>query len=150
MSRAERDEYGLADNCPIVNDYRGTVGCSVVGCTATAVEQHHFMPVHIAGGLEKANLWPMAPLCRTHHYEWHEKVTPYMNGKSKKMVVINFCPLCQKRVDRASVQNIAEPLPRWNVHCCAGAWCHITSEKDGLDYVVYMEQAARPRGVVQL
>lgn len=58
------------------------------------------------------------------------------------MVVINFCPLCQRRVNRAAVLDIDTPHASWQVHCVDGAWCHITSAKDGLDYVVYMAKAA--------
>ena len=50
--------------------------CSVCGQLGT--EWHHFAPRHL---FEDADRWPTAYLCRAHHREWHDKLTPKMGGK---------------------------------------------------------------------
>lgn len=62
---------------------------------------------------------------------------------------LNFCPICQLAIDRTAVLEISAPLPRWTVICHDGAWLHMRSDKDGLQYVVYMAGAAVATKVVK-
>lgn len=50
--------------------------CSVYGCQADGVEYHHFAPRNTFG-LE-AEDWPVMPLCREHHTEWHKRMNGYL------------------------------------------------------------------------
>lgn len=52
--------------------------CSVRGCQNTDVEKHHIMPRHLHNLYED---WPTILLCRKHHKEWHEFLTPDMYKK---------------------------------------------------------------------
>ena len=62
---------------------------------------------------------------------------------------LTFCPICQLPIDRSAVLEIAAPLPRWTVICIDGAWAHVRSHRDGLQYVVYMADAAVATKVVK-
>lgn len=69
----------------IVKDYRGYLAiCSVTGCGSDDVELHHFGPRGIFG--ETADDWPTAFLCRRHHREWGERVTPQLNPPTRARV----------------------------------------------------------------
>ena len=50
--------------------------CVVCGINGT--ELHHFAPRYL---FENADSWPTAYLCKKHHEEWHNKVTPNMREK---------------------------------------------------------------------
>lgn len=50
-----------------------------VVCGSLGVELHHFAPRHLFGA--DADKWPTAYLCRTHHKQWHDIVTPNMCKK---------------------------------------------------------------------
>lgn len=50
-----------------------------VVCGNKDVELHHFAPVHLFGS--EAEKWPKAYLCRLHHKQWHDLVTPNMCNK---------------------------------------------------------------------
>lgn len=65
------------------------------------------------------------------------------------ILAINFCPICGERVQRSAVVDLAEPLPRWTVHCRAGAWAHITA-RGGVAMVVFMVQASLPSSVSEI
>lgn len=63
---------------PIVEDYAGLFArCVVRGCERGDVELNHFAPRAIFGA--DADLWPTGYLCREHHMEWGERVTPHLN-----------------------------------------------------------------------
>ena len=63
---------------PIIFDNRGLPAiCSVKGCGSDDVELNHFAPRAIFKG--EADDWPTAYLCRKHHREWGERVTPSLN-----------------------------------------------------------------------
>jgi hypothetical protein len=63
---------------PIVEDYAGLYGrCIVRGCSSYEVEWHHIAPVAIFG--DDADRWGLMALCREHHQEWGERVTPWLN-----------------------------------------------------------------------
>lgn len=49
--------------------------CVYVGCPVTPTELHHFAPRNTFGG--DADQWPVLPLCRTHHVEWHQRMDGY-------------------------------------------------------------------------
>lgn len=49
--------------------------CVVAGCGATPTELHHFAPRNTFGA--DAELWPVSPLCRPHHVEWHRRMDGY-------------------------------------------------------------------------
>ncbi len=57
--------------------------CAEFNCDSFETELHHILPWHIAtpNGLN-ANHWPTVFLCRPHHKEWHDLVTPNMNKRS--------------------------------------------------------------------
>lgn len=63
---------------PIVEDYAGIYArCIVRGCGSDEVEWHHFGPQAIFE--EEADKWGIVALCRKHHQEWGERVTPQLN-----------------------------------------------------------------------
>lgn len=63
---------------PVIRDARGFLAiCSVVGCGRDDVELNHFAPRGIFGA--EADDWPTAFLCRQHHTEWGNRVTPSLN-----------------------------------------------------------------------
>ncbi len=49
--------------------------CCVDGCGATPTEYHHFAPRNTFGA--DADDWPVLPLCRTHHVQWHRRMDGY-------------------------------------------------------------------------
>lgn len=49
--------------------------CVFEGCIVTPTEYHHFAPRNTFG--DEADLWPVAPLCRAHHVEWHQRMDGY-------------------------------------------------------------------------
>lgn len=51
--------------------------CAICGKKET--EYHHFAPRHLFG--DDADNWPTAWLCKDHHKEWHDKVTPNMHKR---------------------------------------------------------------------
>jgi hypothetical protein len=82
------------DGLPVLNDRacsicagRGCPKCSCrcaeANCDSFETELHHILPWHIAtpNGLN-ANNWPTVFLCRPHHKEWHDLVTPNMNKRA--------------------------------------------------------------------
>ena len=73
IPRAEAGEAG--GDLPIVTDYSANgEPCAVCGSRAT--ELHHWAPRHLFG--DDCWHWPTAPLCKRHHREWHDRVTPGM------------------------------------------------------------------------
>jgi len=49
--------------------------CSYLRCDAATTEYHHFAPYNTFGN--DANNWPVMPLCREHHQEWHRRMSGY-------------------------------------------------------------------------
>lgn len=49
--------------------------CVYDGCETVPTEIHHFAPRNTFG--DEADLWPVAPLCREHHVEWHRRMDGY-------------------------------------------------------------------------
>lgn len=49
--------------------------CSVHGCTELVTELHHFAPRNTFGN--SSDDWPVLPLCRPHHVEWHQRMDGY-------------------------------------------------------------------------
>lgn len=63
---------------PVIRDHRGYLAiCAVIGCGSDDVELNHFAPRAIFG--KDADDWPTAFLCRRHHREWGQRVTPSLN-----------------------------------------------------------------------
>lgn len=60
-----------------IKGYMDNNVCAV--CGNKYVELHHFAPVHLFGS--EADRWPMAYLCKEHHKQWHDLVTPNMSKK---------------------------------------------------------------------
>ena len=56
--------------------------CRVCNVRHNTNELHHWLPKAIAG-LEMAEKWPKDFLCREHHIEWHQFMTPQFHGKRK-------------------------------------------------------------------
>lgn len=49
--------------------------CVVEGCASHLIEWHHFAPRNTFG--RQADSWPVLPLCREHHVEWHQRMDGY-------------------------------------------------------------------------
>ena len=63
---------------PIIEDYAGLYArCIVRGCGSDEVEWHHLAPRAIFE--DAADDWGIIALCRKHHQEWGERVTPQLN-----------------------------------------------------------------------
>ena len=60
-----------------IKGYMNNNKCAV--CGNKDVELHHFAPYHLFGS--EAERWPTAYLCRFHHKQWHDLVTPNMCNK---------------------------------------------------------------------
>ena len=74
ISHRKLTDYGIViDDLPIIQDGRSDL-CIVCGQSAT--EYHHWAPRHIFG--DESDLWPGAFLCKIHHDQWHQMVTPNM------------------------------------------------------------------------
>lgn len=58
------------------NDPREYDPCSVQDCAVTPTEYHHFAPRNTFGSAD-ANRWPVLPLCRGHHVQWHQRMDGY-------------------------------------------------------------------------
>ena len=48
--------------------------CCVRGCGEPGYEFHHFAP---SNTFRDADLWPVLPLCRNHHTDWHRRMNGY-------------------------------------------------------------------------
>lgn len=72
-------EHLVRNGTPIewtqVNQPRSKPGCAVTGCTDPGVDNHHFAPRNTFGA--EAEAWPVLPLCRRHHVEWHQRMDGY-------------------------------------------------------------------------
>lgn len=66
---------GTPVSCTQVNEPLDYPGCTVAGCTDDGVDQHHFAPRNTFGS--DAESWPVMPLCRRHHVEWHQRMDGY-------------------------------------------------------------------------
>ena len=53
----------------------GAETCVIEGCTSIFIEWHHFAPRNTFR--EQADDWPVLPLCRPHHVEWHSRMDGY-------------------------------------------------------------------------
>ena len=74
-----------AHDLDTIVDRRGYVAiCSVRGCGSDDVELNHFAPRAIFR--EEADDWPTAYLCRKHHQEWGQRVTPSLNPPPRPRV----------------------------------------------------------------
>lgn len=73
------DAYGVVvARLPIVEDFAGRYArCVVEGCGSEEVEWNHIAPRAIFG--HEADKWGTVALCRRHHQEWGERVTPQLN-----------------------------------------------------------------------
>ena len=67
------------EDIPTAHDYRETAVCAV--CGQPGAEYHHWLPQAFADDVENHSQWPGAYLCKKHHDEWHEIVTPYLPGR---------------------------------------------------------------------
>lgn len=63
------------DTLPVIENYSGMELCAV--CQSPFTELHHFAPRHLFG--DDCEKWPKAYLCKTHHNQWHNLVTPDMS-----------------------------------------------------------------------
>jgi len=67
-------QYNIEPNrLPIMENYSHNEPCIVCGNPMT--ELHHFAPRYL---FEDADKWPTAYLCKPHHKQWHDRVTPNM------------------------------------------------------------------------
>lgn len=58
-----------------MRDNRGQDTCSVATCDSREIEWHHFAPRAVF--TTEADDWPVMPLCRPHHTEWHRRMDGY-------------------------------------------------------------------------
>jgi hypothetical protein len=69
------------DQLPINEDGR-IEHCAV--CGEIGVDNHHWLPRYLAEKVdEDAEKWPQAWLCKKHHKEWHDLLTPNMSGNQR-------------------------------------------------------------------
>jgi hypothetical protein len=65
---------------PILYIYTGEP-CAVRGCNDTETQEHHWAPRILSPAFGPDwNNWPTVYLCAYHHRQWHEIVTPYIEG----------------------------------------------------------------------
>lgn len=57
-----------------VNDPATYEECVVIDCAQPGVDRHHFAPRNTFVDADK---WPVLPLCREHHFYWHERMNGY-------------------------------------------------------------------------
>lgn len=70
-------DHGISiDDIPVNEDQRSDL-CAV--CGEPGVHLHHWAPRFIFGDI--CDNWPVSYLCRKHHQEWHDRVTPRMCEK---------------------------------------------------------------------
>jgi hypothetical protein len=75
-----KSDYPNFDTFPILQNYIiNKEPCAVLGCENTDTEYHHFAPRYLFGA--DAERYPREYLCRMHHKEWHDKVTPEMHKR---------------------------------------------------------------------
>lgn len=68
------------ENIPIAKNYStDSPACEVSGCERPG-ELHHWACQSIFG--QRAWDWPMSYLCRVHHVEWHQLVTPKIGAQA--------------------------------------------------------------------
>lgn len=68
----------FVDELPWLADYVGNnPPCQVDGCDESATEEQHWFPRAVDA--EKAARYPKGYLCRRHHEEWGNLVTPNLN-----------------------------------------------------------------------
>jgi hypothetical protein len=68
------DAWGL--RIDETRDHReADVTCCYRGCLSLDVEWHHFAPQNTFG--DDAGNWPIQPLCRAHHRQWHATMDGY-------------------------------------------------------------------------
>lgn len=79
IAHYELERRGMAiRDLPVVESYLGQFGrCVVKGCESVDVQLNHFGPRAIFR--DDADRWPTGYLCREHHREWGERVTPHLN-----------------------------------------------------------------------
>lgn len=77
-------EHGISiHELPIVEDYAGLYArCIVRGCGSDEVEWNHIAPKGIFGE-DEAEDWGQVAMCRRHHEEWGNRVTPQLNPPRK-------------------------------------------------------------------
>lgn len=55
--------------------------CTVRKCPRTPTEYHHFAPYNTFGSA--ADAWPVMPLCKEHHIEWHQTMNGYQWNRKR-------------------------------------------------------------------
>lgn len=64
----------LGNPLPRTGDLSPYPPCSYRGCSGGGEDMHHFAPRNT---FKDADDWPVLPLCRTHHVEWHTRMDGY-------------------------------------------------------------------------
>lgn len=67
----------VLESMPIQEDFT-TKNPPCIVCGRLGTELHHFAPQHL---FEDADLWPKSYLCRSHHNEWHRRISDHYNVK---------------------------------------------------------------------
>jgi len=68
------------EKLPILEDYRTYAEPCAVCKQQVGTEYHHVAPRYLFGA--ECENWPGVWLCREHHKEWHDKVTPDMSRRA--------------------------------------------------------------------
>jgi len=77
--RRQLAKQGAApEDIPVVGDWSDAIPCVICGEPG---EVHHWSPQAYSEYFGDGwHLWPTAALCRLHHRQWHEIVTPELVG----------------------------------------------------------------------
>jgi hypothetical protein len=67
--------WGLDKQEAVYRSHATDVECIVTTCASTLIEYHHFAPRNTFG--DEADDWPILPVCREHHAEWHTRMDGY-------------------------------------------------------------------------
>ena len=76
IAKKEVEAAGIDISLLPVDANYAEIECEVQGCFNLGYEWHHIAPRHLFGS--EAGLWPMIKLCKIHHKQWHDIVTPNM------------------------------------------------------------------------
>ncbi len=76
ISKKEVEKSGIDISLLSIDRDYSVIECEVQGCFNNGYEWHHIAPRHLFG--DEAGLWPMVKLCKVHHKQWHDVVTPNM------------------------------------------------------------------------
>jgi len=76
-------QYGAGiEDIEVLADYRHESPKCIV-CGDIGTEYHHWLPQAFMERVDNHGAWPGDHLCKKHHDQWHELVTPYLPGRGR-------------------------------------------------------------------